>query len=600
MASTSKYGVMQNVGWMLGNAWRERKSVLALCLLSAAVALGVDLTRLFLAPVILEKVEQGVPLPRLLLTIGGFTLALFLLMGLKAYLAENTMCGRVAVRMDITGRLVEKTNATSFPNTLDPGALAMGERARDGVENNAGPGEHIWTTLTDLLTALAGFGVYLALLSNLDGRLLAVTAATSAAGFLITTRTGSWRYRHREEEAAFDQRLRYVREKAESPVLAKDIRLFGLQEWLTDVYRSALALCEGFIRRAEGVALLGDTADVVFSVGRNGIAYYYLISMALREGLAASEFLLYFTAVSGFTAWITAILRQASALRKESLELSVIREYLELEEPFRFGGGAPIPPAEGYELRLEGGSYRYPGAEKDTVSHLDLTVRAGEKLAIVGLNGAGKTTLVKLLCGLLDPTEGRVLLNGQDIRDFDRRAYYGLFSAVFQDFSLLDVTVAETVAQRREGIDRRRVEECLEKAGLTAMVCALPQGLDTHVGRAVYEDGVLFPGGQTQRLMLARALYKDGPILLLDEPTAALDPIAENDIYLKYSGMTRGKTSLFISHRLASTRFCDRILYMEGGAVAEEGTHEELLARGGAYAALFEVQSRYYREGREF
>ena len=218
----------------------------------------------------------------------------------------------------------------------------------------------------------------------------------------------------------------------------------------------------------------------------------------------------------------------------------------------------------------------------------------------MGLNGAGKTTLVKLLCGLLDPTEGRVLLNGQDIRTFDRAEYYRLFSAVFQDYSLLCTTVAENVAQTASNIDEERVWKCLQKAGLTEVIQALPQGIHTHVGRDVFLDGVLFSGGQTQRLMLARALYKGSPILFLDEPTAALDPIAEDDIYRKYSAMTEGKTSLFISHRLASTRFCDRILFLDQGKIAEEGTHEMLLALGGGYAKLFEVQSRYYQEGRDF
>ena len=164
---------------------------------------------------------------------------------------------------------------------------------------------------------------------------------------------------------------------------------------------------------------------------------------------------------------------------------------------------------------------------------------------------------------------------------------------------VLEATVAENVAQSRD-YDASRVWQCLKQAGLTEKIEELPSGLNTHVGREVWEDGVLFSGGQIQRLMLARALYKGGSILVLDEPTAALDPIAENDIYQKYNQMTEGKTSLFISHRLASTRFCDRILFIADGRIAEEGTHDELLALGGLYADLFDVQSRYYQEGRDF
>lgn len=382
--------------------------------------------------------------------------------------------------------------------------------------------------------------------------------------------------------------------------MAKDIRIFGLQNWLNELLDQIHNLYLDFSLRCERVEVLADMTEAILTMVRNAIAYVYLINMTLHEGLSVSEFLLYFTAVTTFTTWVMGILQEISALHKECLDISRVREFLDYPEPFKFEEGEEIAKAQEYELKLENVSFRYPGASKDTISKLNLTVRPGEKLAIVGLNGAGKTTLVKLLCGLLDPTEGRVLLNKRDIRDFNRRSYYDLFSAVFQEFSILDVTVAEEIAQTTKDIDYERIADCLEKAGLTGTIEELPNGLQTHVGREVHLDGVLFSGGQTQRLMLARALYKDGPILLLDEPTAALDPIAENDIYLKYSEMTSGKTSLFISHRLASTRFCDRIIFVADGNIKEEGTHDSLLALGGEYAKLFEVQSRYYQEGKEF
>ena len=335
----------------------------------------------------------------------------------------------------------------------------------------------------------------------------------------------------------------------------------------------------------------------MLGVARNAIAYAYLIALTVKQGLPASQFLLYFSAFTGFTALITAFLSECSTLHKECLELSVVQEYLHYPEPFRFEGGKPIPKADGYELRLENLSFTYPGTQKPILKHLNLTIHPGEKLAVVGLNGAGKTTLVSLLCGFYDPDEGRVLLNGTDIREFNRREYYGLFSAVFQNCSDLDITVAQWVAQAVDGIDLDKVKDCIQKAGLTQQIEAFPSGYDTHLGKKVYKDGVQLSGGQLQRLMLARALYKDGPILTLDEPTAALDPIAEHDIYQKYSEMTAGKTSVFISHRLASTRFCDRILFLQDGIIAEEGTHQQLLELGGEYAKLFQVQARYYQEG---
>ena len=190
-----------------------------------------------------------------------------------------------------------------------------------------------------------------------------------------------------------------------------------------------------------------------------------------------------------------------------------------------------------------------------------------------------------------------MLLNGVDIRRYDRRDYYRHFSAVFQQFSVLASTLAENVAQCVEGIDKTRVRACIRQAGLDEAVAKLPHGIETHIGREVYEDGVELSGGELQRLMLARALYKDAPLVVLDEPTAALDPIAESEIYEKYNNLTRGRSAIFISHRLASTRFCDRILFIADGGIAEEGSHEALLKRAGRYAGLFEIQSRYYQEG---
>lgn len=418
---------------------------------------------------------------------------------------------------------------------------------------------------------------------------------------LASRRINEWGYRHREEEAGYVKRLAYVQKVATDRQYGKDIRIFGLREWVEELWESTMRLYHGFLLRRETAYLWANVIDLALLLVRNGAAYAYLIWLTLEQGLPVSQFLLYFGAATGFAQWVSGILEKFAKLHKQCLDISTVREFLEYPEPFRFEDGLPLEKRldTPYELRLEGVSYRYPGAEKDTIHKLDLTVRPGENLAIVGLNGAGKTTLVKLLCGFLDPTEGRVLLNGQDIRPYNRRDYYKLFAAVFQDFSVLSATVAENVAQCRTGIDEARVWHCLDEAGLTEKVQSLPKQLETQIGREVYEDGIELSGGQTQRLMLARALYKDAPVLVLDEPTAALDPIAENDIYQKYNEMTAGKTSLFISHRLASTRFCDRILYLKDGRVAEEGTHEELLKRGGGYADLFEVQSQYYREENE-
>ena len=446
---------------------------------------------------------------------------------------------------------------------------------------------------------MVGFIAYLFLLSNLNVFLILLVAVTSIVEFFVSKHINEWEYRHREEKEVYDKEISYFLEKPRQIQFAKDVRIFGLGTWLRDLRTKSMKMLTAFVARREKVYIWANVMDVAMTLLRNGIAYVYLIWQTLEQGLPASEFLLYFTAVSGFTVWVTGILSEFSQLHKESIGLSKVQEYLNIPEPFKFEDGIQPPVADGYELKLEKVSFRYPGTEKNILENINLTIHPGEKLAVVGLNGAGKTTMVMLLCGFYDPTEGRVLLNGIDIREFNRRQYYELFSAVFQGFSIQDTTIAECVAQTATDIDMDKVTDCLDKAGLTTAIAKFPDDVKTHFGREVYLDGVMLSGGQTQRLMLARALYKDGPILVLDEPTAALDPIAENDIYMKYSEMTAGKTSLFISHRLASTRFCDRIIFVADGGIAEEGTHEELLAKNGAYANLFEVQSRYYRKGGE-
>ena len=417
--------------------------------------------------------------------------------------------------------------------------------------------------------------------------------------YVCSLRTNKWSYDHRQEGAALGQKMSYIRQTAGDRGALKDIQIFGMSSWLRQVHDAVLKLFRDFQLREQRVRLLGDLAEVALTFLRNGAAYGYLLALALGEGLSVSEFLLYFTAVGNFTTWVTGILKGFGELHQFSLELSSVRSYIEAPEPFRMEGGKAIEPDTSlpYTLELRDVSFRYPGAEKDTLSHIDLTVRPGEKLAIVGLNGAGKTTLMKLCCGLLDPTGGQVLLNGEDIRDFNRRDYYRLFSTVFQDFSVFDTTFADNVTQIPESADTAGMEDAVKRAGLWERYRSLPQGGATHIGTGVYEDGIQLSGGELQRLMLARALYKNGPIIILDEPTAALDPIAEHQLYLRYSQLTQGRTSFYISHRLASTRFCDRILLLDQGQIVEEGTHQSLLELGGKYAGLFAIQSQYYKEG---
>lgn len=594
-----KHSMWQSICFMLQHAWQYRRCVIFHCVLLVLLNVGLNLIQLYISPTVLGILEEGRSLAQLLAAIGLFVLGLVLMRGFKTYIDANVLYSRVDIRKSIVNDIIEKVGTTSYPNTLEPEFIKKLEKAKNSTSGNDRATEYIWTTMTSLLTHVLSFLCYLGLLSDLNWFLILLTLTITVVGFLVSNRINMWGYRHSDEEAALQRDTEYLRSKMTSVTLAKDIRILGLQDWLKSVWQKCLSLLNAYAAKREKVYIWINILDVGLSFLRNGIAYAYLIGMVLSQNLSASEFLLYFAAFTGFTTWITGIMQEFSSLHLQCLDLSIVQEFLNYPEPFLFDKGEKPKESDSYELRMEHVSFRYPGTEKYIFRDLNLVIHPGERIAIVGLNGAGKTTIVKLLCGLYDPEEGQVLLNGIDIRKFDRRKYYDLFSAVFQECSLMDITLGENVSQQIDAIENDRIRDCIERAGLTSTVSQLPKGLHTPVGRDVFLDGVLFSGGQTQRLMLARALYKDGPILILDEPTAALDPLAEHDIYMKYSAMTAGKTSIFISHRLASTRFCDRIIYVDGGDIKEEGTHEQLLELGGGYAALFEIQSRYYQEGRD-
>lgn len=234
--------------------------------------------------------------------------------------------------------------------------------------------------------------------------------------------------------------------------------------------------------------------------------------------------------------------------------------------------------------------------DKYTLKNINLKINKGERLAIVGINGAGKTTLVKLLCGFYSPSSGVIKVNGKPITDYNIEEYFTLFSAVFQDMYLLPVPISEFVASSDNDIDCEKVKKSLSLVGLDTKITSLPNGIHSRLMKGIFDDSIDLSGGEKQKLMLARALYKEAAVIVLDEPTAALDPIAENELYMKYSALTSGKTSIYISHRLASTRFCDKIVLIENGEIMEVGSHDELIKQGGQYAYMFDLQSHYYKE----
>ena len=595
-----KYTTWQNTVYVLRLAFKRKRFAPLIMLAQSLLTPAIPAVAMFLPMTVVALILGEGDARRLVITVLAFTAATVLLQTLKSHLYTLGRVQRNGLRHSIVQDTLRLTLTTDYANLEKKAFTDAREKAMQVTGTPYEAVMQIYYSLENVGSNFIGLALYVALLVQVNPLILLLAAATTVAGFIVRRNANKWRHDNDKERTGYNKRTRYVSSMGSNESLAKDLRLFAMLDWLREVYETYLKLIYNWHRRAESRQFLADVVDCAATFLREGAAYAYLIWLVLYRELPVDQFVLLFAAIGGFSGWIMGLLDEYTTLQRRSIEYCHLREFIEFPNIFRRDDGEPIAPSPGktHKLELRGVSFRYTGAEENTLKDVNLTIGAGERLAIVGLNGAGKTTLVKLLCGLYDPTEGQILLDGRDIREYNRESYYTLFTAVFQEFNIIPGTVAENVAQlETDDLDEERVLHCLELSDSLKKISSLPDGIDAKLNKRVYEDAVELSGGETQRLMLARALYNDAPILILDEPTAALDPIAESRLYNRYSELSSGKTSLFISHRLASTRFCDRVIFIDGKTIAECGTHEELLSAGKKYAELFQLQSKYYQEG---
>lgn len=458
-----------------------------------------------------------------------------------------------------------------------------------------------------------GIILYFSILIRLPKWVLAVLITGTIVELLISRNAENERKKRQETIGRLTRKADYMNKTAADVRSAKDIRIFGMLPWLEEKFTAVLDRfhIENTQVEKQRIRIAGIRAGIsgVLEI----LTGILLAVFVLQEKLSLAEYILYVGAIRSFSMWSFQFGTLMQNFYRMNGDLSRIRSFIDGEETIQSNTQTQVNKQSNRSIvnttrmkfdhvsKIEFSHvfYRYPKSDRWIVKDLSFVIEDGEKIALVGMNGAGKTTMIKLLCGLLIPTKGTIRINGVSSTDISREDYYRLFSTVFQDIHLFPASIQKNIVCSDEQIDPIRFDDAVKKSGMDQVAQKFRDGLNTLLVAEVDENAVNLSGGQVQKLMLARAIYKNAPILLLDEPTAALDPIAEKNIYLQYNEMAEGKVSVFISHRLASTVFCDRIFFMKNGIIAEEGTHEELIQKKGDYYEAFSVQSKYYQEEEE-
>lgn len=595
-----KYSVTSNICYALRNIWKWDKAFYLFFIPSIPLAVLLPLAATYFPKVLIDSVESQQSIQVVMTIIGVYFGALFIVKLFHDLCKSKLQMRQYNLSCLYQHAISEKHMRTDYANTDHPEAITKYQHAMsDACSGQCAP-EFIWQSLLGLFISLLGIFTYGSVIATVSPWILLLLFLSAFITYLVSRWQRNYIEKNKEHWVTIDRKIGYLQGFSEKFDHAKDIRIYGMFDWLSDMLTGFQKERFGWTKKVSARTLGGTCINALLMLIQNGVAYAGLIVMVFHNEISAGDFVFYFGAITGFSAWLNGIGNMVNDITHKGIKIGYYREYFEIEEKYNHGKGCPLPTEQELpvDIELKDISFKYASAdgEKYALKNVDLRIGKGEKLAIVGANGAGKTTLVKLMCGFYYPSEGEIKLNGHTIADYNIEDYYSLFSAVFQDIYLLPVTIAEFVSSSEKEIDRDRVMDVIRQAGLADKINSLPNGIDSGLMKGVFDDSIEMSGGEKQKLMLARALYKDAPVIVLDEPTAALDPIAENELYLKYNVLTANKTSVYISHRLASTRFCDRIVYLENGEIVECGSHDELMKLSGKYAHMFELQSHYYKE----
>lgn len=600
--STKCYGVISDILWIFG----LMKKYCPAALFLTTVEIIMRVLQPFLG-IILSKVAVDIVTGDTGMNLRVFILLLFVYIVAKAagagswggkYIPCNNMRFLLLSELFLKSQKVAYQCGEGGENkmTYNKAVQTLGNEGDDGATSKL-----INQTVSIIINILC-FVLYSGVIGSLNMFMLAVVIILSLINCYAQDYGMKYYESVRKESAELNSKYYCIRGNMGNTSMAKDVRMFDMDNWLSKLRDNIIGKITDFNIKKGKVTSRVEKIGFLISMLCDMTVYIYLINKAVQGSITAGEFVMYFGAVAGFSGFVGNIIHDMLELGNAARKADDIRKYFDLEDEQMDDGEGTKELKYPLEIEFRDVSFSYKSNDEDKENvkifeHFNLKINSGEKIALVGVNGAGKTTLVKLLTGMYEPDEGCILINGIDRNRFARSEFYKLFSVVFQEYFILPFKISENISLKRAAdTDNKKVLNALEKAGLKEYLDSRGITSERYITKSMHKNGIELSGGQNQRLLLARALYKDAPVLVLDEPTAALDPIAESEIYNSYVKYTDKKTAIFISHRFASTRFSDRIIMLEKGKVIEQGTHEELMQMKGRYAQMFEVQSSYYDE----